>query len=356
MRIGIVGAGAVGSLLGGSLVVAGHDVTLVDRRAARTTAAAAGHTAPGGLDLVAPDGSRRHLAVARVAGVPDLPADLDVVVLAVKQFDLPDAVDALSALPGVAVVTVQNGVGAEDAVAARRPHAPLIAASLTAATELGPVPEVRWLRRGGIGLAGVRGDTGPLVAGLAAAFGSAGLPAVVFADATAMKWSKLVANLVANATSALLDMDPARIYGDPLLFPVERRQLLEAATVMTALGARPVELPGAHVIMLLRGIRLPEVLARPLLARAIGGARGGKSPSLRLHLRGGATGPTEVRWLNGAVAATGARLGVPTPVNAMLATLVEEAGADHGRADWWAGRPDRLRAAVDALESPRPRR
>lgn len=343
MKIAIVGAGAVGSLLAACLVVAGHEVALVDRRARERG---------DGLTLVGPDGTRRALVVARVPDVAGLPVGLGCAILAVKQFDLPAALEALGALPAAAVVTIQNGIGAEALVAERRPDAPLIAASLTAATELGPGAEVRWLRRGGIGLAVARGDAGALVAGLAATFATAGLPAAVFDDAVAMKWSKLVANLVANATSALLDMDPGAIYADPATFEIERRQLLEAVAAMRALGVGLVSLPGANVRMLLRGMRLPAAVARPVVARAIGGARGGKSPSLRLHLRGGGTGPTEVRWLNGAVAEAGARHGVPAPVNACLAALVEEAAADPARAAWWAGRPDRLRAAIDAWDRP----
>ncbi len=133
-----------------------------------------------------------------------------------------------------------------------------------------------------------------------------------------MKWSKLIANLVGNATGAILDMDPGAIYRDPAGFDVDRRQLLEARTVMRRLGARPVDLPGAPIRPLLFGLRLPAALGRPVLARAIGGARGGKSPSLRLHVRGGdgfqpQPGPTEVRWLNGAVdrEATAFGLGAP---------------------------------------------
>ena len=96
------------------------------------------------------------------------------------------------------------------------------------------------------------------------------------------------------------------------------------------------------------------MLGRPVLARAIGGARGGKSPSLRLHVRGGdgvapQPGPTEVRWLNGAVAREATALGLGGAlVNARLEALVDEVASDPERAAWFAGRPDRLREAVDA--------
>jgi 2-dehydropantoate 2-reductase len=81
------------------------------------------------------------------------------------------------------------------------------------------------------------------------------------------------------------------------------------------------------------------------MRRFVGGARGGKPPSLRLHLLAGG-GPSEVAWLNGAVAAEGARLGVPTPVNAALAQLVDEAAADPARWAQLRGHPERLLARV----------
>jgi hypothetical protein len=48
------------------------------------------------------------------------------------------------------------------------------------------------------------------------------------------------------------------------------------------------------------------------------------------------------------VAATGTRLGVPTPVNAFLTALTDEVAADPERAAWFAGRPERLAQALEA--------
>lgn len=337
----VIGPGAVGSFLGGMLAIAGRDVALLGRRATPDlpTMQVEG---PGRVDTV----RVRRLADPDAVGVPGL------IVVAVKAFDLPGALDTSSRWPAAPMLTVQNGIGAEDAALAAR-QGTLLAGSLTSAVEATP-GGVRRLRAGGMGIAVVRGDRVPdeLADRLAADWTSAGLRARVFDDWAAMKWSKLLANLVGNATSALLDLDPAVIYADPLTFEIERRQLREAVAVMRARHLRPVSLPGAHVELLLRGVSLPAPIARPLVARAIGGARGGKAPSLRLHLRDGGTGPTEVRWLNGAVAEHGAQLGVATPVNALLAALVDEAAADPVRAAWWRGRPDRLRAAVDAATAP----
>ena len=80
----------------------------------------------------------------------------------------------------------------------------------------------------------------------------------------------------------------------------------------------------------------------------MGAGRGGKRPSLHLHLEAGNSAPTEVEWLNGAVAGAATRLGGRAPVNARLAELVTECNADPARRAWFRGRPDRLLEAITA--------
>jgi 2-dehydropantoate 2-reductase len=333
-RVAVLGAGAVGTLLGGLLASSGADVVLLDPRVAPD--------AGDEIVIQRPDGRRVAARIARAGTTAALGAAPDLAVLAVKTFDLAAALDDLRAWPATPVLTIQNGVGAEDLVAAARPGVGHVAGSLTAPVERPGVHEVRWRGRGGIALAPVAGPVDALVDELAATFTAAGLPARRLGDARAMKWSKLVANLVGNALSALADRDPGEIYADPALFDLERRQLLEALAVMRAQGIGLVALPGARVPLLALAVRLPTPLSRRLLARVVGGARGGKSPSLRLHLRGGAPGPSEVAWLNGAVARAGALHGVPTPVNDALAALVDNATVDPELAAALAAEPARI--------------
>lgn len=339
----MIGAGAVGSVLAGCLADGGHGVVLVARSGPSTPER-------GSLELAGPGDRRRMVPVTRLSASGTLPDDLDAAVLAVKRFDLPAALGILDGRPLLPAVTVQNGIGAEELASAMRVGSPLIAASLTAAVEVGPAGEARWLNRGGIGLSPVRTGAGvipmaDLAGALAGAFRDGGMRARVFPNAAGMKWSKLIANLVGNATSALLDMDVGAIYADSALFGVERRQELEALAVMSGLGLRPRALPGADVRLLVRAFRAPAPIARPILSRILGGARGGKMPSLRLALAAG-PGPTEVAWLNGAVAAAGERVGVPAPVNAALRRLVEDAASDPDRRAWFRGRPDRFLAEL----------
>jgi 2-dehydropantoate 2-reductase len=330
----VVGAGAVGSFLGGTLAAAGWDVTLLRRRGSGD-----GSTTP-----LAIEGPRRRRVVVPVrrAGSPEaVPGTPDLVILAVKMYDLAGALESAARWPAAPLATAQNGVGAEEAAAAAR-TSPLIALSLTTAVE--PTADgVARRRTGGLGIAPVRGNTAALRHELADAFADGGLSTVACDDAAAMKWSKLLANLVANASSGLLDMDAGAVWRDPAGFDLERRQLREALAVIRAQGLRVVSLPGGQVRLLLAGLRFPAAIARPVTALGIGRARGGKPPSLAIRLRGGGTGPTEAPWLNGAVAEAGARLGVATPVNAALAALVDEMARDPATGDRWRGRPAALR-------------
>lgn len=340
-RVLVVGAGAVGSLLGALLGSAGYDVTLV--RIFETDSERP-------LVLIRADGTRITIPVHRVAHTTDAPTP-DLILVAVKMPALREALAPTLRWPEVPTLTVENGVGAEEIAAEVRPAAPRLAGSLTAPARLVSEDEVQQMGRGGLALAAANDAAAPLVRGLLDDFGRAGLRVAQTPAAASMKWSKLLANLIANATGAILDMDAETIYRDPRLYEVERRQLFEAIAVMAGQGLRPVALPGAPIPWLVRGIRLPAWFGRPIMARVVGGARAGKSPSLRLHVQsappdGPSVEPTEVAWMNGAVARAGERAGVATPVNALLAALVDEVAADPQRRAWFRGHPERLLAEL----------
>jgi 2-dehydropantoate 2-reductase len=337
----VVGAGAVGSFLGALLGSVGHDVTLVrifEPDSQRP------------LLLVRPDGSRITIPARRFTRTDDAPAP-DLILVAVKMPALREALAPTLRWPEVPTLTVEIGIGAEGIAAELRPAAPMLAGSLTTPIRLASEDEVHWMGRGGLALAAAGESARPLVRGLMDDFNRAGLPTVELPAAAPMKWSKLLANLMANATGAILDMDADAIYRDRRLYEVERRQLRETLAVMKRLGLRPVALPRGPVPLLAFGLRLPSWLVRPILTRVVGGARFGKSPSLRIAVRSAAADApcaeqTEVAWMNGAVARAGAEVGAPAPINARLAALVDEVAANPERRAWFWGHPERLLAEL----------
>ncbi len=212
------------------------------------------------------------------------------------------------------VLCLQNGVENEAAIAEVLGSQKVIPGSVTSAIGRGAAGKIVLEKLRGVGIAAGH----PLSGTLVEAFNQAGLNACLYASAERMKWSKMLTNLLANASSAILDMTPAEIFAHPGLYQLEIAQLREALAVMDAQKIRVVDLPGTPVRLLTWVIRrLPLAISRPLLARAVGGGRGGKMPSFHIDLHGG-RGQSEVDYLNGAVVRFGNRAGVPAPANRLL--------------------------------------
>jgi 2-dehydropantoate 2-reductase len=338
----VVGPGAVGTFLGATLAAGGRRVTLLGRGGASDSGSGGRR-----VTVVGPAGVSRTADVASAASAEAVGEPPELIVMAVKMYDLAAAIETIGRWPAAPVLAVENGIGADEQLVAGGRTA-LVAGSLTTAVELDRSSRtVERRSRGGIALAPVAGQVGDAIDGLVTAFEAGGLRARRLPEAPAMRWSKLLANLLGNATSAIVDLDPADVYRDAGLFAIEMRQLRETLAIMRALAISPVALPGSDVRLLALAARLPPALVRPVLAQVVARGRGGKSPSLRRYLdRGG--GPSEAMWLNGAVARAAHELGRRAPVNERLAAIVTECGDDADRRAWYRGRPDRLVEAVGA--------
>ncbi|MYC94834.1 MAG: 2-dehydropantoate 2-reductase [Caldilineaceae bacterium SB0661_bin_32] len=354
LRILIIGAGAIGCFVGGRLASAGHAVTLVGR--ARTTAALQTR----GLALYAADGAvERVPSVNAVASVQEaFPGTYDIAVLAVKSYDTATVLDEMASAeagPPPAILSLQNGVGNEEEIAARFGPQQVLAGTITAPVEVREPGVVQVTKPTfAIGLAEFRGDgedagsssLSSLLSLLSSQFTTAGLPAKVYDDANGMKWSKLLMNMIGNATSAILAEPPGVTFADPRIADLEIDALREALRVMAAAGIRPLNVekyPLRALAPLLRWC--PRPLLRTALHRVVGGARGGKMPSLYLDLASGKRG-SEVAWYNGAIVRKGVEVGVETPVNRLLTETVRQLAAEPQLRAGWRGDFEQLAAAA----------
>ena len=116
----------------------------------------------------------------------------------------------------------------------------------------------------------------PISDRLLAAANDAGLNARAFQDAAAMKWSKMFTNLIANPTSAILNMTAAEVLAHPGMYRMEIGMLRECLAVMKAKRIPVVNLPGTPVRRLHWLSELPTWLSKPVLSRAAGAGRGAK--------------------------------------------------------------------------------
>lgn len=339
----VIGGGSIGGLVAAKLHMAGQPVALVGRgkslEAIRTrgldlefTAGEDGEPGSTVTGLKIPAFASAAEAV-RAVGHPR------AVVFTVKAFDLPAAAAELASLslaPAPVAVCLENGIGSEEVLAHWLPEAPIVAGVITYSADRPAPGRILVQHGGGIALGPYRasGSPGARLArpldlealkecGWVKALEAAGFELRFYDRGDSIKWSKLLLNLWASASVAVFDLPASALVADPKLFGVDYHAFREALRVMAKDGVPAVNLPKFPVRLLtLLGRLLPEAAFRRLLGSKVAGGRGGKMSSLWIDLKAGRP-KSEVSVLQGAIASTGRRLGVATPVNAALAAALE---------------------------------
>jgi 2-dehydropantoate 2-reductase len=335
----VVGAGAIGGYVGGCLAADGHRVVFL------CTPPTSAALRSEGLRVKRPDGDIevRPEAVTEPEEAFTT-GDIDLAVVAVKRYDTEAAAGPLkpfAARIGWAL-TLQNGLGAETDLGRLLGMDRVLSGTITTAVARASRRSVAVERMRGAGIAGV----GAEAASWSTVFDQAGLNCRRYTDPADMQWSKLLTNLIANPTSAILDMTPAEVFAHPGLYRLEIRQLRETLAVMAAAGARVVDLPGTPVRLLAFCAKyLPPAVSQPLLARALGRGRGGKMPSFHADLHSGGA-RSEIDYYHGAVVRAAGALGIPVPVNRLLTNTFTGLLKGQLSLTTYLHRPDRLLAQL----------
>lgn len=292
LRIGILGAGALGSLFAHRLASrTSSEVRLL----ARTPR-------PAWVEVDGEGG-----VAVTIEGPPRRPVDLLLVL--VKAYATADAIDWAREAVGEETValTLQNGIGNAEAIARLLPPERILAGTTAQGASL-VAPGL--VRHGGSGPTYLApwAPGGPAEAragAVADLLRQAGIGTEVVADPLPLLWMKLAVNCGINALTAILQVPN----GELLLRP-DARKTLEAAAAEVGAVARAA------------GIRLPAdpVERTVAVARATAGNRSSMLQDITAGRR------TEIDAINGAVVARGAELGVETPVNAVLTQLVRGLG------------------------------
>jgi len=314
------GAGAIGTYVGGSLALDGHRLVFIEQPSVANELQERGLRLDVSIDRHREAPEPLTVAPASFKCVSSI-ADamrygpFDVAIFAMKSFDTAAALDEIkpfvNSMPPI--LCLQNGVDNEPAIAAVLGNDHVIAGSVTCSIARNAAGDIVLEKARGIGIAAGH----PLSKRLVMAFNSARLNAHLYPHAADMKWSKVLANLPGSATSAIVDMSPAEVFGNPGLYALEMRLAKEALAVIEAQGARVVNLPKIPVQALALAMHMPLWLARPVMMKVVGGGRGGKMPSFHIDLHAGRR-KSEVEYLHGAVVSYGEKSGVPTPVARVL--------------------------------------
>lgn len=353
LNVLVFGAGAIGTYVGGSLALAGHPVTFLEQPAVVEELKQRGLR----LDLTL-DRRRRTRDASRVDPsafviVSSLEEALrygpfDVALFALKSFDTRSALEGLKphAEKVPPILCLSNGVSNEPAIAEALGEEKVIYGTVTSAIGRRGAGDIVLERLRGVGVA--KGH--PLSEKLNSAFNSAFLNSRLFDDAHSMKWSKMLTNLLANPTSAILDMTAAEVFADTELYKLEIEMLRECLAVMEARGFKVVDLPGTPVRALAFATKLPLWLSKPLVARSAGAGRGGKMPSFHIDLHSG-RGRSEVEYLHGEVVRAGEKYNVSTPVNRVLTETLMALTKREISLEEFSHKPENLLAKIDHVRA-----
>ena len=230
-RIGIVGAGAVGAYYGARLAQAGNDVHFLLRSDAEAVER-------GGYRVTSCDGDF-HLFPVQGHRDPAEMGPCDLVVVALKT----TAQAALETLlppllhPGTVLLTLQNGLGADEWLAARHgAHRVIGGLCFVCINRLGP-GLIDHQAQGHISLGEFTGPPRPRTTALAAMFRAARVSCGVVESLARERWKKLVWNIPFNGLSiAAGGVHTAEILATPALEARVRRLMREAIGAAAALG------------------------------------------------------------------------------------------------------------------------
>jgi 2-dehydropantoate 2-reductase len=313
MRFVIVGAGAVGGVLGAQLAHGGQEVVLVDPADHIDVIRERGLHLRGnyGDYLVRPATAKRIGQVTPGAG--------DVVCLAVKMYDTPATVAELRAVypADTPVVVFQNTVDNEPIIA--RTFSRVYSVAIRMGAKFVKAGEVHQIGSNKLTLGRYPSGLDEALEAIADGLRKGGFEVHLNPDIMSVKWYKLFLNL-SNSMYALFGHSSEEGPRDPGFRLLRAEMLEEALGVVRAHGLRLQHVPGEPPIEeLIASLRRGDTPARPVPADPEQRAY----PSMWQDIYW-KRGKTEADGLNGKIAAMGRGQGIPTPINALLHQLITE--------------------------------
>jgi len=322
MRIGIVGAGAIGCVVGGMLTRAGRDVTLLDQWPDHVES-----MKRDGLRLSGTCGEHRirvralHLHEAQTIEEP-----FDAVFVAVKSYDTEWATALGTAYlrPDGLVVGFQNGIN-DERVAAVAGRARTLGCVITIGAGMYEAGHAMRTDSGTLGfkIGELDGRDTPRARALVAVLNDVALTKLT-TNLWGERWSKLALNCMLNPVAGLSGLGTAEVRTAPGPRRLAVHLGAEAIQVGRACGheVEPIfKIAPQRFVDAVAGRGLAEVeadISRDAVSRA-----GGRPSLLQDVLRGRRT---EIDALNGRVVAEGRRVGVETPFNEAIVDAYRQHG------------------------------
>jgi len=254
MKIVILGAGALGSLIGAHLARAGEEVTLIARGERAKFLREHGITVTGLANFTVPVNIETH---------PNKVQETDVLLVAVKTYDMEEALESVSHLKVGSVLSVQNGVLKNEQLARYFGWEKTLGAATMLGGQVMQAGEVRLTFNGVLYLGELPEGTSERVQALANALAHAGIQVEFSPQIQTIEWSKYVFFMSVMPLAVLTRLEVHKIYKDP-----------ELAYVMVMLARETAQLSAKHGIPLvdLGNIRAKTLSGAPI-EEAVAGLR-----------------------------------------------------------------------------------
>jgi 2-dehydropantoate 2-reductase len=312
MQFTIVGAGALGTILGAHLLAAGHGVTMIARGARGRQ--------------IASDGLRvrglRNFDLACTVAEPGAPiVTPGVLIYTVKTYQMDQALAALAGLDASAVFSVANGVMKNDQLTAVYGRDRVLGCMANVSGELLANGEVSFTRNVRMPLGPLPGYRGPDAGAIATAIDSAGVITPAVTDIESLEWSKF-AGWLAMFTLAVIARTTTGVYLENPGFAALAVKLVSEAVALAQ--ARGITLVDQSPIPVLSVAHASDNQAAVEVLRDVGRTMLAQAPTHRMSalqdLDAGRR--LEVHETLGYAAREAQRLQVPTPNIALCYEIV----------------------------------
>lgn len=304
-KVAMIGAGAMGGVMAGALAAGGADLTIIDTDTAHVSAIRAQ-----GLRVTGLDGPQHVPAMS----APEGSGWADLAVIMVPSTETATAARTARQVlkPDGSAVSCQNGLGNLEVLSEVLGAGRVFMGSTKVSADRPQPGCPRVTRIDPTTLGELDGQTRPRTDWMVRTLSAGGLPSVLTDNINGALWTKFIHNCAINALSAITGLRMGEVTRIPELGAL-RWQIVDEALAVAA--ARGVRLTDPH----------PHRTLKPHVWKKF------TKPSMLQHIEQGR--PTEIDAINGYLVREGARLGIPTPVNAVIHALALGRGAAVLRAE-----------------------
>lgn len=302
MKIVILGAGALGSIIGGLLARAGEEVTIVARGQRAASLRQHGITLTGLVDFTVP---------VAVTTEPQTVREADVLVVAVKTYDTEPALESVRHLRIGSVLSIQNGVLKDEQLAHAFGRDKTLGAAAFLSGAVTPAGTVHFTVNEYLVVGELPAGMSPRVEAIVTALVKAGISAEAVPQVQDVEWSKYALFVSGMALAALTRLPTHEFAAHPDTATVMARLVRETGLLAARLGIA-LEDRAPLPIKTLCSVPLAEAVAT---IRDFGAVMKARAPAHKIStlqdLERGRR--LEVEETLGYAVRKGAELGVPLP-------------------------------------------